>query len=64
MGARIQNEIAVSIPFDDIDRIEIYQNIWNKRTKKSLPLSTIMRKTGADYSLQYERRQTCLSVEV
>lgn len=51
MGARIQNEIAVSIPFDDIDRIEIYQNIWNKRTKKRLPLSTIMRKTGADYAI-------------
>lgn len=51
MGARIQNEIAVSIPFDDIDRIEIYQNVWNKRTRKRLPLSTIMSRTGADYAI-------------
>lgn len=47
MGARIQNEIAVSIPFDDIDRIEIYQNVRNKQ----LQLATIMRKTGADYAI-------------
>ena len=51
MGARIQNEIAVSIPFDDIDRIEIYQNLWNKKTRKRLPLSTIMSRTGADYAI-------------
>lgn len=51
MGARIQSEIAVSIPFDDIDRIEIYQNVWNKRTRKRLPLSTIMSRTGADYAI-------------
>lgn len=51
MGARIQSEIAVSIPFDDIDRIEIYQNVWNRKTRKRLPLSTIMRKTGADYGI-------------
>lgn len=51
MGARIQSEIAVSIPFDDIDRIEIYQNLWNKKTRKRLPLSTIMSRTGADYAI-------------
>ena len=51
MGAKIQNEIAVSIPFDDIDRIEIYQNVWNRKTRKRLPLSTIMKKTGADYGI-------------
>ena len=51
MGARIQSEIAVSIPFDDIDRIEIYQNVWNRKTRKRLPLSTIIRKTGADYGI-------------
>lgn len=51
MGARRQSEIAVSIPFDDIDRIEIYQNPWNKKTRKRLPLSTIMRRTGADYAI-------------
>lgn len=51
MGTRIQSEIAVSIPFDDIDRIEIYQNVWNKKTRKRLPLSTIMSRTGADYSI-------------
>lgn len=45
MGARIQNEIAVSIPFDNIDRIEIYQN------KKRKPLSTIVSATGADYAV-------------
>lgn len=51
MGARIQSEIAVSIPFNDIDRIEIYQNVWNRKTRKRLPLSTIMKKTGADYGI-------------
>lgn len=51
MGARRQSEIAVSIPFDNIDRIEIYQNPWNKKTRKRLPLSTIMRRTGADYAI-------------
>ena len=51
MGARRQSEIAVSIPFDDIDKIEIYQNVVNKKTRKRLPLSTIMSKTGADYAI-------------
>lgn len=51
MGAWRQSEISVSIPFDDIDRIEIYQNPWNKKTRKRLPLSTIMRRTGADYAI-------------
>lgn len=51
MGTRIQSEIAVSIPFNDIDRIEIYQNPWNRKTRKRLPLSTIMSRTGADYAI-------------
>lgn len=51
MGARIQSEISVSIPFNDIDRIEIYQNPWNRKTRKRLPLSTIMSRTGADYAI-------------
>lgn len=51
MGALTHNEVAVSIPFDKIDKIEIYQNFVNKKTKKRLPLSTIMSKTGADYAI-------------
>lgn len=51
MGAKKQSEIAVSIPFDNIDRIEIYQNVFNKKTRKRLPLSMIMRRTGADYAI-------------
>ncbi len=45
------NEVAVSIPFDDIERIEIYQNVLNKKTRKRLPLSKILSKTGADYAI-------------
>lgn len=45
MAVRKQNEIAVSIPFDKIERIQIYEN------KKSKSLATIMRETGADYAI-------------
>ena len=45
MGARIKNEVAVSIPFDNIEKIEIYQNV------KRFRLSTIMSVTGADYAI-------------
>ena len=51
MWARNQNDIAVSIPLDDVERIEIYQNAWNKKTSKRLSLATIMHRTGADYAI-------------
>ena len=45
MAVRKQNEIAVSIPFDKIKRIRIYEN------HKGKSLATIMRETGADYAI-------------
>ena len=45
MAVRKQNEIAVSIPFDKIKRIQIYEN------PKGKSLATIMRETGADYAI-------------
>lgn len=53
MGAKRENEIAVSIPLEDIDRIEIYKNklIKNKKTYSRMYLSTIIAETGADYAI-------------
>lgn len=53
MGAKRENEIAVSIPLEDIDRIEIYKNklIKNKKTYNRMYLSTIISETGADYAI-------------
>lgn len=45
MAVRKQNEIAVSIPFDKIKRIQIYEN------PKGKSLATIMKETGADYAI-------------
>lgn len=45
MAIKKQNEIAVSIPFDKIKRIQIYEN------PKGKSLATIMRETGADYAI-------------
>lgn len=45
MAVKKQNEIAVSIPFDKIKRIQIYEN------PKGKTLATIMRETGADYAI-------------
>lgn len=45
MAVRKQNEIAVSIPFDKIKRIQIYEN------QKGKSLATIMKETGADYAI-------------
>lgn len=45
MAVRKQNEIAVSIPFDKIKRIQIYEN------PKGKSLATIMRETCADYAI-------------
>lgn len=45
MAVRKQNEIAVSIPFNKIKRIQIYEN------PKGKTLATIMRETGADYAI-------------
>lgn len=45
MAVKKQNEIAVSIPFDKIKRIQIYENTKGKS------LATIMRETGADYAI-------------
>lgn len=53
MGAKRENEIAVSIPLEDIDRIEIYENklIKSKKTYNRMMLSTIIAETGADYAI-------------
>lgn len=45
MAVRKRNEIVVSIPFDKIKRIQIYEN------QKGKSLATIMRETGADYAI-------------
>lgn len=45
MAVKKQNEIAISIPFDKIKRIQIYEN------PKGKTLATIMRETGADYAI-------------
>lgn len=45
MAVRKQNEIAVSIPFNKIKRIQIYKN------PKGKTIATIMRETGADYAI-------------
>lgn len=47
MGVKKENEIAVSIPLEDIAKIEIYLNKYpNKQT-----LASIMKSTGADYAI-------------
>ena len=53
MGARKETEIAVSIPIENIDRIEIYNNklVKNKKTYNRMMLSTIIAETGADYAI-------------
>nr|DAK05303.1 MAG TPA: Phosphodiester glycosidase [Caudoviricetes sp.] len=53
MGARKESEIAVSIPLEDIDRIEIYNNklIKSKKSYNRMMLSTIIAETGADYAI-------------
>lgn len=53
MGARKETEIAVSIPLEDIDRIEIYNNklIRRKKSYNRMMMSTIISETGADYAI-------------
>lgn len=53
MGARKESEIAVSIPLEDIDRIEIYNNklIKSKKSYNRMLMSTIIAETGADYAI-------------
>lgn len=53
MGARKESEIAVSIPLEDIDRIEIYNNklIKRKKSYNRMLMSTIISETGADYAI-------------
>ena len=51
MSAKKENEVAVSIPLDDIERIEIYLNKPNPRTRKRKSLSAIISATGADYAI-------------
>lgn len=53
MGARKETEIAVSIPLEDIDRIEIYNNklIKRKKSYNRMLMSTIISETGADYAI-------------
>lgn len=53
MGARKESEIAVSIPLEDIDRIEIYNNklIKCKKSYYRMLMSTIIAETGADYAI-------------
>ena len=45
MEAKNENEIAVSIPLEDVEKIEIYLN------KSRKALSTIIRETGAAYAI-------------
>lgn len=45
MAAKNENEIAVSIPLEDVEKIEIYLN------KSRKALSTIIRETGAAYAI-------------
>ena len=45
MAARNENEIAVSIPLEDVEKIEIYLN------KSRKALSTIISETGAAYAI-------------
>ena len=45
MEARNENEIAVSIPLEDVEKIEIYLN------KSRKALSTIISETGASYAI-------------
>lgn len=47
MAAKKENEIAVSIPFEQIDKIEIYLNKYPNRKS----LASIMTTTGADYAI-------------
>ena len=53
MGARKESEIAVSIPLEYIDRIEIYNNklLKSKKTYNRMLMSTIIAETGADYAI-------------
>ena len=51
MSAKKENEVAVSIPLDDIEKIEIYLNKPNHRTRKRKSLSAIISATGADYAI-------------
>lgn len=47
MAAKKENEIAVSIPFEQIEKIEIYLNKYPNRKS----LAGIMNVTGADYAI-------------
>lgn len=47
MAAKKENEIAVSIPFEHIEKIEIYLNKYPNRKS----LAGIMTTTGADYAI-------------
>lgn len=53
MAARKENEIAVSIPLEDVEKIEIYNNKCRKYGKSynRLLISTIISETGADYAI-------------
>lgn len=53
MAARKENEIAVSIPLENIEKIEIYNNKCEKYGKSwnRLLLSTVIAETGADYAI-------------
>lgn len=51
MVAHRENEIAVSIPLRHVERIQIYQNPVNPKTRKRKTLATIMKETGADYAI-------------
>ena len=45
MAARNENEIAVSIPLKDVEKIQIYLN-WSRKS-----LSALIRESGADYAI-------------
>lgn len=51
MGAKFENEIAVSIPLEDIEKIEIWDNKPFYKSGKRRNLSTIISDTGADYAI-------------
>ena len=52
MEARNENEIAVSIPLEDVEKIEIYLN------KSRKTLSTIISETGAAYAIKRQNQRT------
>lgn len=45
MAARNENEIAVSIPLEDVEKIQIYLN-WSRKS-----LSALILESGADYAI-------------